>query len=124
MTTIYDIKKRAQQLSEKTDSETISPQEVGGLFSDIADYANDVDVNGSSLGIRKTYTSVSAMEADKNPVGDDGKPLKKGQLVNIYTIRMIHRLLIITKCSAGRTQAGRSARLLMPDMLPEKNLPS
>jgi hypothetical protein len=84
MTTIYDIKKRAQQLSEKTDSETISPQEVGGLFSDLADYANDVDVNGSSLGIRKTYTSVSAMEADKNPVGDDGKPLKKGQLVNIY----------------------------------------
>ena len=84
MTTIYDIKKRAQQLSEKTDSETISPQEVGGLFSDLADYANDVEVNGSSLGIRKTYTSVSAMEADKNPVGDDGKPLKKGQLVNIY----------------------------------------
>lgn len=84
MTTIYDIKKRAQQLSEKTDSETISPQEVGGLFSDLADYTNDVEVNGSSLGIRKTYTSVSAMEADKNPVGDDGKPLKKGQLVNIY----------------------------------------
>ena len=84
MTTIYDIKKRAQQLSEKTDSETISPQEVGGLFSDMADYTNDVEVNGSSLGIRKTYTSVSAMEADKNPVGDDGKPLKKGQLVNIY----------------------------------------
>lgn len=84
MTTIYDIKKRAQQLSEKTDSETISPQEVGGLFSDMADYTNDVEVNGSSLGIRKTYTSVSVMEADKNPVGDDGKPLKKGQLVNIY----------------------------------------
>lgn len=84
MTTIYDIKKRAQQLSEKTDSETISPQEVGGLFSDMADYTNDVEVNGSFLGIRKTYTSVSAMEADKNPVGDDGKPLKKGQLVNIY----------------------------------------
>ena len=84
MTTIYDIKKRAQQLSEKTDSETISPQEVGGLFSDLADYTNDVEVNGSSLGIRKTYTSVSVMEADKNPVGDDGKPLKKGQLVNIY----------------------------------------
>lgn len=84
MTTIYDIKKRAQQLSEKTDSESISPAEVGGLFSDLADYTNDVDVNGSSLGIRKTYTSVSVMEADKNPVGDDGKPLKKGQLVNIY----------------------------------------
>lgn len=24
------------------------------------------------------------MEADKSPVGDDGNPLKKGQLVNIY----------------------------------------
>ena len=84
MSTIYGIKQRAQQLSEKTDAESISPAEVGGLFSDLADYANDVDVNGSSLGIRKTYTSVSAMEADKSPVGDDGKPLKKGQLVNIY----------------------------------------
>lgn len=84
MTSIYDIKQRAQQLSEKTDAESISPAEVGGLFSDLADYTNDVEVNGSSLGIRKTYTSVSAMEADKNPVGDDGKPLKKGQLVNIY----------------------------------------
>jgi len=84
MSTIYEIKQRAQQLSEKTDSESISPAEVGGLFSDLADYANDVDVNGSSLGIRKTYTSVSAMEADKSPVGDDGNPLKKGQLVNIY----------------------------------------
>lgn len=59
MSTIYDIKRRAQQLSEKTDAESISPAEVGGLFSDLADYANDVDVNGSSLGIRKTYTSVS-----------------------------------------------------------------
>lgn len=85
MSTIYDIKQRAQQLSEKTDAESISPAEVGGLFSDLADYANDVDVNGSSLGIRKTYTSVSAMEADKSPVGDDGNPLKKGQLVNIYS---------------------------------------
>lgn len=84
MSTIYDIKERAQQLSEKTDAESISPAEVGSLFSDLADYTNDVDINGSSLGIRKTYTSVSAMEADKNPVGDDGKPLKKGQLVNIY----------------------------------------
>lgn len=83
-TDIYDIKKRAAELSAKTKIESIPPAEVGGLIGDLANYANETDLNGSSLGIRKTYTSVSAMEGDSQPKGDDGKPLKKGMLVNIY----------------------------------------
>lgn len=84
MGTIYDIKKRSEQLAAKTDAESISPAEVGGLFYDLAEYTGDVEINGATLGIRKTYTSISEMEADLNPTGDDGKPLKKGMLVNIY----------------------------------------
>ncbi len=83
-TDIFDIQRRAAELAAKTKIESISPAEVGGLMGDIAGYANEVDRNGGSLGIRKTYTSVSAMESDVSPVGDDGQPLKKGMLVNIY----------------------------------------
>lgn len=79
-----DIKRRAVELSEKTNSETISPQEVGGIMYDTVSYMEDVQRNSGSLGIRKTYTSVSAMEADTNPKDSEGNPLKKGMLVNIY----------------------------------------
>lgn len=79
-----DIKRRAVELSEKTNSETISPQEVGGIMYDTVSYMEDVQRNSGSLGIRKTYTSVSAMEADTNPKDSDGNPLKKGMLVSIY----------------------------------------
>lgn len=79
-----DIKRRAIELSEKTNSETISPSEVGGIMYDTVSYMEDVQRNGGSLGIRKTYTSVSAMNADVNPVDSEGNPLKKGMIVNIY----------------------------------------
>lgn len=79
-----DIKRRAVELSEKTNSETISPQEVGGIMYDTLSYMEDVERNSSSLGIRKTYETVSAMEADTDPRDDDGNPLKRGMLVNIY----------------------------------------
>lgn len=79
-----EIKRRALALSEKTNRDTITPTEVGGIMYDTVGYMEDVERNGASLGIRKTYATVSAMEADLNPVGDDGSPLKKGMLVNIY----------------------------------------
>lgn len=85
MADIYDIKKRADELSAKWKTESIPPEEVGDLIRDLADYANQTEINGSSLGIRKTYATVSAMEADSNPVDDkDGTPLRRGMLVNIY----------------------------------------
>lgn len=80
-----DLKRRALELSSKTNSETIAPTEVGGLAYDTLEYIEDVERNGGSLGIRKTYATVSAMEADSNPVDDkDGTPLRRGMLVNIY----------------------------------------
>lgn len=80
-----DLKRRALELSSKTNSETIAPTEVGGLAYDTLEYIEDVERNGGSLGIRKTYATVSAMEADSNPVDDkNGSPLRRGMLVNIY----------------------------------------
>lgn len=34
--------------------------------------------------LRKTYTSVANMNADTNPIGDDGQPVLVGQLVSVY----------------------------------------
>lgn len=84
MTTIYDIKKQADELSSKTNINSIPPSEVGGLIRNLADYASNIEINGGSLGIRKVYVSVAAMEADTEPIGLDGKPLKRGNLVAIY----------------------------------------
>ena len=85
MTAIEDIKKRARMLASKTESNSITPEEVGNLIYDTADFANNVERNGGSLGIRKIYTSVSAMEADStSPVDLWGNPMKKGNLCVIY----------------------------------------
>lgn len=83
MATIYDIKKRADDLSEKKEIDSISPAEVGGLIRDLADYTGEVETDGGTLGIRKTYTSIEEMKADEIPIGFDGKPLKRGNLVVI-----------------------------------------
>ena len=80
-----DIKRRAIELSQQTDIDTIPPTEVGGIMLETVEYIEDVELNGSSLGIRKTYTTVAAMEADTNPRDDfNGTPLRRGMLVNIY----------------------------------------
>lgn len=84
MATIYDIKKQSDELSLKTNINSIPPKEVGGLIRDLADYVFNVEINGGSLGIRKVYVSVAAMEVDTEPVGIDGKLLKRGNLVSIY----------------------------------------
>lgn len=83
--TATDLKKRAIALSEKTKIDSVTPEEVGQLSNDIVEYIENVEINGSSLGIRKTYTSVSAMEADSTaPKDDKGVLLRRGMLVNIY----------------------------------------
>lgn len=85
MATSTDLKQRAQTLAAKTDINSIDPQEVGGLFYDLTGYAEDVQRNGGSLGIRKVYASVSAMEADSTSPKDMwGNPMRKGQLCVIY----------------------------------------
>ena len=81
MATIKDLKDRATALSEKTQSNSISPSEVGGLFNDTVDYIATIEQNGSVLGIRKVYNSVEQMNADSTaPTDSKGVALKRGQL--------------------------------------------
>lgn len=83
--TAVDLKRRAEAIASATDSNSVSPQDIGALAKDTVSYIEGVEVSGAALGIRKTYASVSAMEADgTSPAGDDGKPLRQGQLVSIY----------------------------------------
>lgn len=85
METSEDIKKRALELSEKTDSNSITPKEVGGIMHDLASLGENAIRNGGTLGIRKVYESVAAMEVDNiSPVDLWGNPIKKGNLVVIY----------------------------------------
>ena len=85
MSTIYDLKKRAQELSSRKASLSISPDEVGGLIDETLDIINEAEKNQVGLGVRNTYTTISAMNADSlSPNGSDGKPLKFGQIVTVY----------------------------------------
>ena len=53
-------------------------------MTDTLKYLNDFQLSSGSLGLDKTYTSISAMNADTEPVSDiTGKPLKAGQLAVI-----------------------------------------
>ena len=84
MTTSDEIKRKALELAEKTDSNSITPKEVGGIMHDLASLGENAIRNGGTLGVRKVYESVAAMEADTNPVDLWGNPIKKGNLVVIY----------------------------------------
>lgn len=85
MSTISEIKQRAKALAEKTDVNSVTPKEVGGIMYDLGSYGEHIMRNGGTLGIRKVYASIKDMEADKtNPVDLWGDPIKKGNLVVIY----------------------------------------
>lgn len=82
--TQIDLIKRAEALATKTASGSITPEEVGYLIRDVATYISEVEREGGTLGVRKVYPSITAMQADNDPQGDDGKPLRRGNLVAIY----------------------------------------
>ena len=85
MGTSAEIKQKAIALAEKTNVNSITPKEVGGIMYDLASHSENVLRNGGTLGIRKVYESVAAMEADStNPKDFWGDPIKKGNLVVIY----------------------------------------
>lgn len=84
MLQIHDIKRRADILKDKHATGSITPEEVGGLFGDLALYIQSLERDGSTLGIRKVYPSLEAMQADKSPVDSNGRPLRRGSLVSIY----------------------------------------
>lgn len=84
METIYNLQKRADALRKKTQTGSISPEEVGGLHADTLAYIADMEQSADGLGIRKVYRTKGAMEADTDPVGTNGKALRYGQLVSVY----------------------------------------
>lgn len=83
-TTIYELQKRAKALCEKTQEGSITPEEIGRLHADTLAYIASLEQSADGLGVRKVYKTKAAMEADKAPVGGNGKPLRYGQLVSIY----------------------------------------
>ena len=84
MDTIYSLLKRAKELKEKSQVDSITPEEVGKLHEDTLAYIALLEQSTDGLGIKKVYQSKSAMEADTDPVGTNGKTLRYGQLVSIY----------------------------------------
>ena len=84
MDTIYSLLKRAKELKEKSQVDSITPEEVGKLHEDTLAYIASLEQSADGLGIKKVYLSTSAMEADTDPVGTNGKTLRYGQLVSIY----------------------------------------
>lgn len=84
MDTIYNLQRRAASLRSKTQTDSITPEDVGGLQYDTLAYLADMEQNLDGLGIRKVYLSVTDMQADGAPVGTNGKALRLGQLVTIY----------------------------------------
>ncbi|TGX82976.1 hypothetical protein E5358_04765 [Palleniella muris] len=84
MESIYNLQKRAGTLRRQTDTDSITPEDVGGLQYDTLAYIATMEQNAGSLGIRKVYRSCAEMEPDTTPVGTNGKELRFGQLVCIY----------------------------------------
>lgn len=84
MDTIYSLLKRAKELKEKSQVDSITPEEVGKLHEDTLAYIASLEQSTDGLGIKKVYLSKSAMEADTDPVGTNGKTIRYGQLVSIY----------------------------------------
>ena len=84
MDTIYSLLKRAKELKEKSQVDSITPEEVGKLHEDTLAYIASLEQSTDGLGIKKVYQSKSAMEADTDPVETNGKTLRYGQLVSIY----------------------------------------
>lgn len=84
METIYNLQRRASELRGKTETDSISPEEVGGLHADTLAYIAEMEQSADGLGIRKVYQTKAQMEADTAPMGTNGKTLRYGQLVSIY----------------------------------------
>lgn len=73
---------RIEELKSRKGRGSISADETFSLLMELAEKTKAVDINAGSLTVRRLYTSVAAMNSDKNPVDQEtGKPLKFGQLV-------------------------------------------
>ena len=80
---IYDLIRRANDLSGRHEVDSITPEDVGSLASDTLTYISTLEQNLQALGIRKIYASEADMNADTAPMGDNGMPIRFGQLVTV-----------------------------------------
>lgn len=80
---IYDLIRRANDLSGRHEVDSITPEDVGSLASDTLTYISMLEQNLQALGIRKTYATEADMNADTAPMGDNGMPIRFGQLVTV-----------------------------------------
>lgn len=85
MDTIYNLQQRAEDLRKKTETESITPEMVGGLHADTLDYLADMEQNLDGTGVHRVYKTYAAMTAEgESPTGTNGKALRYGQLVAVY----------------------------------------
>ncbi len=85
MDTIYNLQQRADTLRKKTETESITPEMVGGLHADTLDYLADMEQNLDGTGVHRVYKTYAAMTAEgEAPTGTNGKALRYGQLVAVY----------------------------------------
>lgn len=83
MKDLIQLQQEAQQIRDAYQTGSVTPKMVGGLASDTLTYISMLEQNLQALGIRKTYATESAMNADTAPVGDNGMPIRFGQLVTV-----------------------------------------
>lgn len=81
---IHTLQDRAQQIAEATTTGSITAEKLGTLIADTQEYIALMEQNLDGMGIRTTYLTTDAMNADTNPIGWNGKALRLGQLALIY----------------------------------------
>lgn len=80
---LIELHKRAETIRDAYQTGSVTPKMVGGLASDTLTYISMLEQNLQALGIRKTYATEADMNADTAPMGDNGMPIRFGQLVTV-----------------------------------------
>lgn len=80
---LIQLQQEAQQIRDAYQTGSVTPKMVGSLASDTLTYISMLEQNLQALGIRKTYATEADMNADTAPMGDNGMPIRFGQLVTV-----------------------------------------
>ena len=87
---LIQLQQAAQQIRDAYQTGSVTPKMVGGLASDTLTYISMLEQNLQSLGIKKTYATEADMNADTAPMGDNGMPIRFGQLVMVTATGKIY----------------------------------
>lgn len=90
MKDLIQLQQAAQQIRDAYQTGSVTPSMVGGLASDTLTYISMLEQNLQALGIRKTYATEADMNADTAPMGDNGMPIRFGQLVMVTAAGKIY----------------------------------